>query len=184
LRQRSSLASGHFSRPARAILRKARIALQRPYSSAVRGLSIGPLELSRPGRPLFGNAGASPAVPSRGRRRLGQVPEAMKAASMRFGRWPAPWWSRAAQLEAAMSGAADDQSAGGIRATDAERDATVGRLSRSAGDGRPRPCPFSRLGSVDESVLRQLIGGAQHGRFSGPSSDRPGQKVAGQPCIG
>src|SRR5499427_3255625 len=42
----------------------------------------------------------------------------------------------AAQLEAAMGETTDDQPAGGIRASDAERDATVERLSRAAGDGR------------------------------------------------
>ena len=42
----------------------------------------------------------------------------------------------AAQLEAAMGETTDDRSAGGIRASDAERDATVERLSRAAGDGR------------------------------------------------
>jgi hypothetical protein len=35
-----------------------------------------------------------------------------------------------------MSETADGQPAGGIRASDAERDATVERLSRAAGDGR------------------------------------------------
>ena len=35
-----------------------------------------------------------------------------------------------------MGGTTDDQPAGGIRASDAERDATVERLSRAAGDGR------------------------------------------------
>jgi len=42
----------------------------------------------------------------------------------------------AAQLEAAVGETTDDQPAGGIRASDAERDATVERLSRAAGDGR------------------------------------------------
>ena len=35
-----------------------------------------------------------------------------------------------------MGEAMDDRPAGGIRASDAERDATVERLSRAAGDGR------------------------------------------------
>jgi Domain of unknown function (DUF1707)/Cell wall-active antibiotics response 4TMS YvqF len=42
----------------------------------------------------------------------------------------------AGQLEAVMGEAMDDQPDGGIRASDGERDATVERLSRAAGDGR------------------------------------------------
>jgi Domain of unknown function (DUF1707)/Cell wall-active antibiotics response 4TMS YvqF len=41
-----------------------------------------------------------------------------------------------ARLEAAMGDTTDGRPAGGIRASDAERDATVERLSRAAGDGR------------------------------------------------
>ena len=52
--------------------------------------------------------------------------------------------AEAAQLEAAMGETTDDQPAGGIRASDAERDATVERLSRAAGDGRLTLEEFSR----------------------------------------
>ena len=41
----------------------------------------------------------------------------------------------AAQQEAAMGETTGGQPAGGIRASDAERDATVERLSRAAGTG-------------------------------------------------
>jgi hypothetical protein len=51
----------------------------------------------------------------------------------------------AAQLEAAMGETTGDgQPAGGIRASDAERDATVERLSRAAGDGRVTLEEFSQ----------------------------------------
>jgi hypothetical protein len=49
----------------------------------------------------------------------------------------------------------DDQSAGGIRASDAERDATVERLSRAAGDGRLTLEEFSqRMERATEAKTR------------------------------
>jgi len=49
----------------------------------------------------------------------------------------------------------EDQPAGGIRASDAERDATVERLSRAAGDGRLTLEEFSqRMGQATEAKTR------------------------------
>jgi uncharacterized protein DUF1707 len=53
----------------------------------------------------------------------------------------------------------DDQPAGGIRASDAERDATVERLSRAAGDGRLTLEEFSqRMEQATEAKTRAELG--------------------------
>ena len=68
----------------------------------------------------------------------------------------------AAQLEAAMGETTGDQPAGGIRASDAERDATVERLSRAAGDGRLTLEEFSQrmeqaTGAKTRAELGRLV---------------------------
>ena len=61
-----------------------------------------------------------------------------------------------------MGETSDDQPAGGLRASDAERDATVERLSRAAGDGRLTLEEFSQrmeqaTGAKTRAELDQLV---------------------------
>jgi len=80
------------------------------------------------------------------------------------------------QLEAVMGEAMDDQPGGGIRASDAERDATVERLSRAAGDGRLTLEEFSQR-------MEQATAATTRAELSRLIADLPAEPaVAGGPA--